>query len=111
MERNKTHFPGQRHSKPKAICRPPPGHGKDVAGADPISFEEWIKIQAHITAALAQGIDPNALLAQYKMNAADWGTAGGYWSMKMGSNPAQYLEQYQVLSAKYAAWVRSRRAW
>jgi hypothetical protein len=78
------------------------GHGNDVAGADPISFEDWIKIQAHMNAALAQGIDPNALLKQYKLNAADWGAAGGYWAMKMTSNPMEYMEQYSTLTAKYA---------
>ena len=78
------------------------GHGSDVAGEDPISFEDWIKIQAHMNAALAQGVDPNALLAKYKLNAADWGSAGGYWAMKMNSDPMKYVEQYQSLSAKYS---------
>ncbi|MHB8872767.1 MAG: DUF6620 family protein [Myxococcaceae bacterium] len=78
------------------------GSGKDVKSGEPISFEAWVKIQAHMTAASAQGVDPNALLKQYKMTAADWGTAGGYWALKMGSNPMEYLEKFQVLSAKYA---------
>jgi hypothetical protein len=78
------------------------GFGNDVASEDPISFEDWIKIQAHMNAALAQGIDPNALLAKYKLNAADWGAAGGYWALKMNSNPMEYMEQYSALSTKYA---------
>lgn len=78
------------------------GQGRDVTGEAPVSFEDWIKIQAHMNAALAQGIDPNALLADYRLKAADWGIAGGYWAMKMNSNPMEYLEQYQTLSAKYA---------
>lgn len=78
------------------------GFGKAVQGKDPISFEQWLKIQAHMNAATAQGLDPNAVLAQYKMTAADWGTVGGYWAQKMSSNPAEYLDKYQVLSAKYA---------
>lgn len=78
------------------------GHGKDVAGDEPVSFEDWIKIQAHMNAAVAQGIDPNALLKQYELTAADWGAAGGYWAMKMNSNPAKYMSEYSAFSAKYA---------
>jgi hypothetical protein len=85
------------------------GFGNDVAGEDPISFEDWIKIQAHMNAALAQGIDPNALLKKYDLTAADWGSAGGYWAMKMSSNPMQYMEQYTALSTRYAtAFVGAR---
>jgi hypothetical protein len=78
------------------------GHGNDVKSDEPISFEDWIKIQAHMNAALAQGIDPNALLKKYDLNAADWGAAGGYWAMKMSSDPMTYMDQYTTLSAKYA---------
>ena len=78
------------------------GFGQDVKSGEPISFEQWIKIQAHMNAATAQGIDPNSVLAEYRMSAADWGTAGGFWAMKMNSNPMQYLELYQQLSTKYA---------
>jgi|GEM_PF-1926356 len=86
------------------------GHGSDVAGTDPISFEDWIKIQSHMNAALAQGIDPNALLKKYDLNAADWGTAGGYWAMKMNSNPMQYMDQYTTLSVKYASAFTGAKA-
>lgn len=78
------------------------GFGKDVKGGDPIPFEDWVKIQCHMTAATAQGIDANALLAQYNLKAADWGSIGGYWAQKMNSNPMEYLEKYQVLMAKFS---------
>lgn len=83
------------------------GFGSDVGGGDPIPFEDWVKIQCHISAAAAQGVDTAAVLKQYNMNAADWGTIGGYWSQKMNSNPQQYLEQYQTFMAKYTAQFAS----
>ena len=86
------------------------GFGKDVKGGDPIPFEDWIKIQAHVNAASAQGVDVNTVLAKYKLNAADWGTVGGYWALKMNSNPQEYLEKYTRLSAKYAAEFASGSA-
>jgi hypothetical protein len=86
------------------------GSGKDVKGDEPISFEDWIKIQAHMNAALAQGIDPNALLKKYDLNAADWGAAGGYWALKMNSNPMEYMDKYQVLTAKYATAFTGAKA-
>jgi hypothetical protein len=78
------------------------GSGKDVAGGDPMPFEQWIKIQCHMSAASSQGVDPNAVLKQYQLTAADWGTVGGYWALKMNSNPMEYLEKYSTLSAKYS---------
>ena len=86
------------------------GSGKDVKGDEPISFEDWIKIQAHMNAALAQGIDPNALLKKYDLNAADWGAAGGYWALKMSSNPMEYMDKYQVLTTKYATAFTGAKA-
>jgi hypothetical protein len=86
------------------------GFGKDVKGKDPMPFEDWVKIQCHMTAATAQGIDANALLAQYKLKAADWGTIGGYWAQKMNSNPMEYLEKYQVLMAKYTQEFATAKA-
>lgn len=77
------------------------GFGSAVAGEDPISFEDWIKIQAHMSAGAAQGMDASAVLAKYEMNAADWGSAGGYWAQKMNSNPMEYMTQFATLTAKY----------
>jgi hypothetical protein len=84
--------------------------GTGDKGADPISFEEWIKIQSHITAASAQGVDVGSVLAQYQLNAAEWGTIGGQWATKMSSNPMEYMEKYQALSAKYASAFASGAA-
>jgi hypothetical protein len=86
------------------------GAGKDVAGGEPISFEDWIKIQAHMTAATAQGVAPDAVLKMYKLNAADWGTAGGYWALKMNADPMSLLTRYTTLSAKYATKFASAGA-
>ncbi len=86
------------------------GHGNTVKGEDPISFEDWIKIQAHMSAASSQGIDPNAVLAKYQLTSGDWGAAGGYWALKMNSDPMTYLTDYQTLSAKYAQQFASGSA-
>jgi hypothetical protein len=86
------------------------GFGKSVGGGDPMPFDQWVKIQCHMNAASAQGVDPNAVLAQYKLNAADWGTIGGYWAMKMSSNPMEYLDQYTTLTAKYTQQFAAAKA-
>lgn len=78
------------------------GFGSEVAGDDPITFEEWIKITEHVNAGAAQGVDSSTILSQYNMNPADWGTVGGYWSQKMNSNPMQYIGDYQKFQEKYS---------
>lgn len=79
------------------------GFGKDVEAAEPLPFEQWVKIQSHVSAATAQGVDPGAVLAKYDLNAADFGTVGGYWALKMNAEPMKYIERYSALSEKYAA--------
>lgn len=86
------------------------GFGASVGGDDPISFEEWVKIQNHMNAAASQGIDANAVLGEYNMNAADWGTIGGHWTMKMNSEPETYLEQFTKLNAKYTEMFMTKYA-
>ncbi len=75
--------------------------GTDVDGDDPISFEDWVKITEHMNAGAAQGIDAQAILSEYGLNPADWGTIGGYWGQKMNANALHYLNDYQTFSAKY----------
>ena len=86
------------------------GSGKTVEGEDPISFEDWIKIQCHMTAASALGVDANAVLAHYKMTAADWGTVGGYWSRKFNANAMEYFDRYNTLTAKYTQEFATAKA-
>jgi hypothetical protein len=86
------------------------GFGSQVQGGAPtLSFEDWIKIQEHVSAGTAQGIDPAAILAQYKLTAADFGTVGGYWGMKLSTDMA-LLEKYQVLSAKFREQFATAKA-
>lgn len=77
------------------------GFGQKVKDASTLSFEDWVKIQAHMTVATTQGVDPQAVLAQYSLNAADWGQVGGYWGMKLASEPMEYMDKYSSLTAKY----------
>lgn len=78
------------------------GFGADVAGDDPITFEQWVKITEHINAGAAQGIDSNSILTQYDINPTDWGTIGGHWSLKMNSDPMTYIGDYQKFQAQYS---------
>jgi len=78
------------------------GSGSDVTGEDPISFEDWVKITEHMNAGAAQGMDSSAILGQYNLNPADWGTIGGYWGQKMNANPMQYIGDYQKFQEKYS---------
>jgi len=77
-------------------------HGTDSGAEDPISFEQWVKITEHLSAGDDKGMDPAEILAKYDMNAADWGTIGGHWALKMNSNVAKYGSEYSVHSEKYS---------
>jgi len=50
---------------------------------------------------VAQGTDPGAILAEYHLNADDWGTIGGYWAQKMNANAMAYIGDFQTFSTKY----------
>ena len=77
----------------------PPGY--DEYDTDPIAFHDWVKIQAHIVTASSWGVGAASVLLQYDLTPAQWGTAGGYWSRKMNTDPLGYLKKYEALSAKY----------
>ena len=70
-------------------------------------MERWIEITQAMNAGTAKGIDPAATLASYDMNAADWGTAGGWWSQHFNANAIALLPEYnrltEVYEAKFAA--------
>ena len=38
------------------------------------------------------------------------GCSGGFWAMKMSSDPGKYMDQYATLSAKYATAFTGAKA-
>lgn len=86
------------------------GFGSKVEGGAPsLSFEDWIKIQEHVSAGTSQGIDPAAILSQYGLTAADFGTVGGYWGTKMATDMS-LVEKYSRLSDKYREQFATAKA-
>lgn len=87
--------------------------GAKVATGEPLSLEKYVEIMSAQNAAVAQGKDANAVLAGYGLNAADWGTVGGYWTNKMmtdmniGIRFGELLAKYE---AQFAAQTPSASA-
>ncbi len=79
--------------------------GADVAGGEPIPFESWVEIGVAMDKGTAQGKDPNQVLAQFGMNAADWGTVSGWWSQKFTAHAYDqgFLDRYNKLQAEFEA--------
>lgn len=64
------------------------GGGSAAGGAvDKVKndFELYIKIMCHQSMGAIQGLDANAVLKKYGLNAADWGVVGAHWAPKMMS--------------------------
>lgn len=78
------------------------GPGGDP-GAEPASFERFIQVQEAMSVASERGQDPNAVLGQFGMTAADFGNLGAYWSKKMQSDAMRYHQLHTEYSAKYRA--------
>ena len=56
-----------------------------------------------MSVASERGQDPNAVLGQFGMTAADFGNLGAYWSKKMQSDAMRYHQLHTEYSAKYRA--------
>lgn len=77
--------------------------GSVAASAEPIPFERWVEITVAQEAYTAQGHDAAAVLAQFGMTPADWGTVGGWWGQKFAANAMTMMADYDRLTAQYRA--------
>jgi hypothetical protein len=84
----------------KAEAQKPAGDG--------MTFEQWVKIQSHVSAASRQGVDPSAVLKKYGLTPAEFGTCP--WGIEFAQNPMKYMQDYQTFSAKYAQEFASLKA-
>jgi hypothetical protein len=78
------------------------GIGGDLS-EEPVPFERYCEIEAAMGCASDRGEDVNQLLAQFGMNAVDWGALGAFWSKKMQQDAMGYHKKYTEYSAKYKA--------
>jgi hypothetical protein len=78
------------------------GAGGDL-GPEPIPFERFVEIQEAMGITAERGGDPNALLAQFGINAPDWGNLGMYWNKRMAQEATKYHALFTEYSAKYRA--------
>jgi len=86
--------------------------GKKSTSDNPLTLEKYAEIMAAQGAAAAQGKDASQVLANYGLNAADWGTLGLHWNnkmmtdmqvgMKFGELYSKYTEQFAVETPKVA---------
>lgn len=79
--------------------------GEGVGGEEPYPFEKWIEISVAMDKGTAQGKDPQLILKEFGMTAADWGISSGWWSQKFhgGAYSEGLYDQYNELQAKYEA--------
>ncbi|GMU58711.1 MAG: hypothetical protein AMXMBFR34_04740 [Myxococcaceae bacterium] len=76
--------------------------GKNVKGAEPMSFERYVEVMAAQSCWAEQGKDVNELLSKvFKMNAVDWSNASAYWSQKMSTDIELMTTKFPALQAKY----------
>jgi len=78
------------------------GVGGDLSD-EPIPFERYCEIEAAMGCASDRGEDVNGVLAQFGMNAVDWGALGAFWSKKMQQDAMGYHKLYTEYSARYKA--------
>ncbi|HEX6767435.1 MAG TPA: DUF6620 family protein [Polyangiaceae bacterium] len=80
-----------------------------VAGdlsAEPMSFERYVEVQEHMSAAADRGEDPNATFTLFGITAADFGNIGMYWSKRQQQEMTKYYNLYNEYSAKYSKKYR-----
>lgn len=76
--------------------------GGSVDGAqEPVPFERWIEITVAQEAGSQQGKDPTAVLAEFGITPADWGTIGAFWGQKFNSNAMAMMEDYNKWTAHF----------
>ena len=81
--------------------------GGDVDGEPPVSMDRYVEIMVAQSAAADQGRDANEVLAQYGINAMEWGQIGGWWGAKMSRHAMEdggaLLNEFNELQAKWEA--------
>jgi Family of unknown function (DUF6620) len=79
--------------------------GASVGDEEPYPFEKWVEISVAMDKGTAQGKDPQGILQEFGMTAADWGISSGWWSMKFhgGAYGEGLKDQYDELLAKFEA--------
>lgn len=76
--------------------------GKNVKGAEPMSFERYVEVMTAQSCWAEQGKDVNQMLSRvFKMNAVDWSNASAYWSQKMSTDIQLMTTKFPALQAKY----------
>lgn len=82
------------------------GAGVGADGGAPVSFEKFVEVMAAQSAWAESGLDVNAQLkAVFGIDAATYGSWGGYWSPKLATDIAltrKYTELEAKFKAKYA---------
>jgi len=81
--------------------------GGDVDGEPPVSLDRYCEISAAQSAAADQGRDANEVLAQYGINAMEFGQIGQWWGAKLNrhgmENGGALFNEYSELQAKWEA--------
>ncbi|MEM6994044.1 MAG: DUF6620 family protein [Myxococcota bacterium] len=81
--------------------------GGDVGDQEPVPLDRYVEIMVAQSAAADQGRDANEVLAQFGMNAMEWGQIGGWWGQKIArhgmENEQALLNEFNAAQAKWEA--------
>ncbi len=76
--------------------------GGSVDGSqEPVPFERWIEITVAQDAGAQQGKDPAAVLAEFGITPAEWGTIGAWWGQKFNANAMAMMDDYNKWTAHF----------
>ncbi len=81
--------------------------GGDVGDEPPVPLDRYVEIMVAQSAAADQGRDANEVLAQFGMNAMEWGQIGGWWGQRIARHGMEdggaLLNEFNEAQAKYEA--------
>ncbi|MEF2072787.1 hypothetical protein [Consotaella aegiceratis] len=96
-----------------------PNVGRFRGSGDPVeikaklaTFDDYARVQGHLTAAVEAGVDPQAVLEEHGLSVYDWSQESGNWTrqlLQIGDQPgaegkiAAWHDAIEAYAAEYGA--------
>ncbi len=74
---------------------------KKATEGEPLTFEEYMRIQVHMEQGVAQGVAAQAILKEHGKTLSEWTTIQSYWSQQLVRDVAKYAAEGDRLRKRF----------
>lgn len=74
---------------------------KKATEGEPLTFEDYMRIQVHMEKGIEQGVDAQAILKEHGTTLSEWTTIQSYWSQQLVLDVAKYAAEGDRLRERF----------